>query len=306
MMKKISTLVISSLGLVALASGCAVDAVESEELLGTEEQEAVVCSNDQATNALIAALAVNMAKEVGSWDTRPYLSSDGYKLSLTSAAFTKCNSRGAPGCPVTSSLLLLQTGGSGLQYGGVQLTDPNVFRSRLMSYHGDQVNCYADTVRNGDSQSQNCPAESHELTLYSTVSQSTACVGGKDFWFKAKYVAPHPMAGQPLSGTDAAQLRNALKWAGGNQNPWLAFEVDPNVVGDVKIDPIEGSTSNGTSSTGAADVALNPVWATNPAPGWWKCDNINDMSKLNMPCTCNGQQRTWKTAVLSGYLSCKL
>lgn len=298
MMKKVSTLVISSLGLVALASGCAVDAVESEELLGTEDMEAQVCSNDQATNALIAALAVMAGKEAGTWDSRVIFWSDGYKLNLTSAAYSRCSARGKAGCPVMSSLLGYQTGGSGSQWGGAQVTDPNVFRSRLMSYYNNQVNCYTDTNNNGDSQPQNCPRESHDLNHYNTTTSWTTCVGGKDFWFKATYAG----TSTPLSGTDAAQLKNTLHWAGGNQNPYLAFEVDPNVVGDVKIDPIDGGTGAGSSGTGACDAALNPVWINNA----WKCDNSTDMNKLGLCCTCNGQQRSWKAALMSGQYQCKI
>ena len=217
-------------------------------------------------------------------DSRVLFSSDGYKLSLTTAALTRCSNNGKPGCPVMSSLLGYQTGGSGSQWGGAQITDPNVFRSRLMSYYNNQVNCYIDTQNNGDSQPQNCPRESHDLNHYSTTTSWTTCVGGD----------PHHRR-EP-------RLRNALHWAGGNQNPYLAFEVDPNVAGDVKIDPIDGGTGAGSSGTGACDAALNPVWIN----GAWKCDNSTDSNKLGLCCTCNGQQRTWKAALMAGQYQCKL
>lgn len=319
MMKKISTLVISSLGLMALASGCAVDAVESEELLGTEEQEAVVCSNDQATNSIIAGMAVVMAREVGRWQAKTDLTKTSVQIcyswgcqstdivALTQAAKDRCAARGAGQCKDLQNLLNLQTGGSGIQFGGVTLTDPGVLRNRLVSYYGNQKNCYDDTARNGDSQAQNCPAENHELEMYWATTSGSTCAGGKDYHYKAKYAAGHPKAGQPLSGTDAAQLRNTLKWAGemGNGgNEFLKFEanMDPNVEGDVKIDPDDNTTGGSGSGSGACEAAANPVWVNNA----FKCDNTNVAKTIGTCCTCNGEQRSWKAAFQSGFFACKL
>jgi hypothetical protein len=326
MMKKISTLVISSLGLVALASGCAVDAVESEELLGTEEQEAVVCSNDQATNSIVAGMAVVAAREIGRWQAKTDLTKTSVLIqyswgsmwsdvvALTQEAKNRCNARKAAGvpdvttdCKTLQDLLNLQTSGSGVQFGGVTLTDPGVLRNRLVSYYDNQKNCYDDTARNGDNQPQNCPKESHELEMYWATTSGSTCAGGKDYHYKAKYAAGHPKAGQPLSGTDAAQLRNTLKWAGemGNGgNEFLKFEanIDPNVEGDVKIDPDDNTTGGSGSGSGACEAAANPVWS-NPL-GMMKCDNTNIAKTVGTCCTCNGEQRVWKTAVQPGLFRC--
>lgn len=311
MMKKISTLVISSLGLVALASGCAVEAMDSEQL-GTEEQEAVVCSNDQATNALIASMAVVMGREVGRWDPRQDLAqvpftSDGWTrdiIALTSAAKNRCSSRGYGQCTVLQGLLNLQVVGAGMQFGGATLNDPNVLRSRMISYYTSQKSCIDDTARNGDSQPQNCPAESNELAKYRDSMSGSTCAGGKDYWYKATYAAGHPLAGKPLSGTDSAQLKNNLLWAGGTQNPYLSFESDPAVAGDVKVDPLDGTTGGSGSGSGQVDVAMNPVLIN----GRYKCDDTNEDKSVptNRPCTCNGQARTWKVATTAGFWSCKL
>jgi hypothetical protein len=132
----------------------------------------------------------------------------------------------------------------------------------------------------------------------------STCAGGKDYWYKARYAAGHPMAGQPLSGTDSQQLKNNLKWAGGNQNPYLAFEADPYVAGDVKVDPLDGTTGGTSSGSGSCDVAANPVWNVNK----WTCDITNDAKTIGACCTCNGQQRTWKTAVgqPAGWFACRI
>lgn len=309
MIKKFSTLVIGALGVVSLASGCGMEAVESEEL-GTEELEAQVCSNDQATNALIASMAVVMGREVGRWDPRQdlakvWVNPDGWNrevVALTTAAKNRCSSRGYGQCTVLQNLLNLQTSGSGLQFGGAQLTDPNVLRSRMISYYDSQKTCIDDTARNGDSQAQNCPAESNELNKYKDTTSGSTCAGAKDFWYKATYAAGHPMAGKPLSGTDSAQLKNNLKWAGGTQNPYLSFESDPNVAGDVKIDPDDNTTGTSGSGSGACEAAANPVWVNNA----WKCDNTNNPKTIGSCCTCNGQSRSWKAAFQTGFYQCKL
>jgi hypothetical protein len=320
MMKKISTLVISSLGLVALASGCAVDAVESEELLGTEEQEAQVCSNDQATNAIAASMAVVMAREVGRWDPRQDLTKTSIQIcyswgcqwtdivALTQAAKNRCTSRGyvinnVP-CGKLQGLLDLQVYGAGAQFGGASLTDAGVLRNRLVSYYNDQKNCIDDTARNGDGQAQNCPAESNELAKYKDTMSGSTCAGSKDFWYKATYAAGHAMAGQPLSGPDSQQLKNNLKWAGGVQNPYLAYEADPNVAGDVKVDPLDGTTGDGSSGSGSCEVAANPVWNGTRNV----CDITNDSKVMYSCCTCGGQQRSWKQAVGQpvGWFACRL
>jgi hypothetical protein len=305
MMKKISTLVISSLGLVALASGCAVDAVESEELLGTEDLEAQVCSNDQAVNAIAASMAVVMAREVGRWDPGQDLTKTwvlrNYSwgsqwaeiVALTQAAKDRCDDRGYGQCNKLQGLLNLQVYGAGAQFGGAELSDVNVLSSRMVSYYNDQKNCIDDTARNGDGQPQNCPKESNELDKYKSTTSGSTCAGSKDFWYKATYAAGHPMAGQPLSGTDSQQLKNNLKWAGGTQNPYLAYEADPNVAGDVKVDPLDGTTGDGTSGSGSCEVAANPVWKVNK----YVCDITNDAKTIGACCSCGGQQRTWKLAV---------
>jgi len=64
-MKTTST-IIGALGLMALASGCAVEMNAPEENVGTNE-EAVVCSNDGATFAVLAGAAVASANEIKRW-----------------------------------------------------------------------------------------------------------------------------------------------------------------------------------------------------------------------------------------------
>jgi hypothetical protein len=313
MMKKISAVMISSLGLVALASGCAVDAVESEDL-GTEEQGAVVCENDQATNSIIAGMAVVMAREVGRWQPKTDLAlvpNDWTgRIQLTSAAIARCNdrkNRGVAGananCSDMQNLLSLQSGSAGLQFGGVTMSDPEILRLRLLSYWDRQRNCDYDP--NGDQgRADQCPAENHELTMYRATTTGSTCAGGKDFWYKATYAAGHPKAGQPLSATDAAQLRNRLKWAGEapgtGTNPYLQFELDPNVAGDIKIDPNDNTVGGSSGSTGVCEAAANPVWVNNA----WKCDTTNVAKTIGSCCSCNGEQRNWKAAIRSGFYAC--
>jgi hypothetical protein len=313
MIKKISALVISSLGVVALSSGCAVDAVESEELLGTEEQEAQVCSNDQATNAIISTMAVVVAREVGRWQPKTDLKMDAssnWNLALTSTAIARCNdrkNRNVPGanynCKDTANLLALQWGSAGMQFGGAQMTNDAILQQRLYSYWNNQMNCSND--QNGDQgQAHQCPGESHELTMYRATTSGSTCAGGKDYWYKATYAAGHPKAGQALSVADATQVRNNLKWAGesgGGGNPYLQYELDPNVPGDIKVDPLDENTGGGTGSTGGIEAAVNPVWFNN---SYWKCDNTNVTKTIGAACSCGGTQRSWKAAIKPGFFHC--
>jgi hypothetical protein len=283
-------------------------------------------------------MAVVAAREMGRWEAKTDLTKTSVLIqyswgsqwsdiiALTPAAKAQCNLRkyGNPNavppippkpeasqikhdCGGVQELLNLQTMGSGLQFGGVTLTDPGVLRNRLVSYYDNQKNCYDDTARNGDAQAQNCPKENHELEMYWATTSGSTCAGGKDYHYKARYAAGHPKAGQPLSGTDAAQLRNTLKWAGemgSGGNEFLKFEanMDPNVEGDVKIDPDDNTTGGTGTSAPNCEAAANPVWSS--TLGMMKCDNTNIAKTVGACCTCNGEQRVWKTAPAPGMFRC--
>jgi hypothetical protein len=205
-----------------------------------------------------------------------------------------------------NKLLALQKNeAAGMFFGGSELSDPGVLRSRLYSYWDRQNICNNNPDQGRADQ---CPAEDHELSNYRESTSGSTCAGGKDSWFKAVYAAGHPKAGQPLNSADAAQLRNRLKWAGeapgtgGNQ--YLQFEQDPNVAGDVKIDPLDGTTGGGSSGSGAIDIALNPVWKANSAQ--WVCDATNENKTIGAACSCNNINRTWQQKpLMSGWYICK-
>lgn len=305
MMKKVSALVIGSLAVTALASGCAVDAVESEDLVGTEEQQAQVCSNDQATNAILASMAVAMGREVRRWQPKTDLQFN-YGTGMLELSATGKGRCANGDCVTMNKLLALQKPeAAGMNFGGTELSDPGVLRSRLWSYWDRQTICNNNPDQGRADQ---CPAESHELSNYRESTSGSTCAGGKDSWFKAVYAAGHPMAGKPLSSTDAAQLRNTLKWAGeapgtgGNQ--YLQFEQDPYVTGDVKIDPLDGTTGGNSSTSGAVDVALNPVWKSSTST--WVCDATDETKYIGQPCTCNGINRSWQQKpLMQGWFVCK-
>jgi hypothetical protein len=313
MFKKISTLTLGALGLVTLASACSVEMDAPVEELGTEEEAAQVCSNNEATNSIIAAMATVMAREEGRWQPKTDLVMDAtsnWYLALTQTARDRCNARKAAGvagattnCKDLTNLLALQWGSAGMQFGGAQITNDGMLQQRIWSYFDNQKNCFNDPNPDQNQPNQ-CPAESHELTMYRTSMTGNTCAGGLDYWYKAKYAAGHPLAGQPLSAADAAQVRNNLKWAGeagASGNSYLQFELDPNVLGDIKIDPLDENTGGGTGSTGGVEAALNPVWFNS---SYWKCDNTNIEKTIGAACSCGGTQRSWKAAIKAGFFSC--
>lgn len=303
MMKKISAVVIGSLGLVALASGCAVDAVESEEFLGTDQEAA--CSNDQSTNAIIAAMAVAAANELKRWLPMRDLEwnhSTG-QLQLSQYGRARCPivgydsaGKAIKNCEVLNELLALQKPeAAGMNFGGSTLNDPGVLRSRLYSYWDRQVVC---SSRPDNGRGDDCPVEAHDLKFDRyEISQST-CAGSKDFWYHAYYMGTTTN----LNSTDAAQLKNQLLWAGGTSNPFLTFD---NVGANVKIDPLDGTTGGDSSGSGSTDVAANAVWKETPAPARWVCDATNVNKTIGAACTCNGLNRTWqKKPLMNGWFVC--
>lgn len=306
-MKKFTTLTLGALSLVALASGCSVDTATTEEV-GTN-QEAAICSNDQATFAVMASFAVGMAKDTRRWLPMRDLqwnNSTG-KLEMSTAGKDRCWVPGDPvdssgkkikNCKAMNTLLRLQDdSSSGMQFAGASLS-PGVLRSRLYAYWQRQVTC-STAPDNGAG--DNCPWERHDLVFSGTATGANTCTGGLDYWYHAYYGDTTTN----LSSSDAAQLKNQLIWAGGtvingvSENPFLAFD---SVGGNVKIDPVEGTTGGSGSGSGSCEVAANPVWVNNA----YRCDNTNVTKTIGSCCSCGGQNRTWKAALSAGWFACKL
>jgi hypothetical protein len=314
-MKKFTTLTLGALSLVALASACNADVGDAQEELGTSEEAVTACTNDQATFAVMASMAAAAAKDMKRWLPGRDLqwNSSTWKLELSQYGRARCpvvgyDSAGAPikECKAFNCWLSLQNDtAQGMQFGG-QALDVGVLRNRMYSYWQRQTTCLS---RPDNGFGDDCPAERHDLVMSGTVPSNT-CAGGVDIWYHAYYGDTT----MNLSATDAAQLKNQLLWAGGTDNPFLAFDSS---AGNVKLDPFDappggGSGTGGTSGSASALAAPNPVWKTVGGVTAWYCDAVTPTSmgyesvNTDVACTCNGINRLWKPKPLSnGFFVCK-
>ena len=293
-MKKFSRLRVGAWTLVALASGCGQETMHGPSEEVSTIQQALVCSNDQATFAVLASMANAAARDLRRWLPKRDLqwNSTTSKLELSAFGRARCplNSSGVKECRTMNSLLALQNDAAqGLQFAGQPL-DVGVLRSRLFAYWDRQRTCF-DRPDNGSG--DDCPAELHDLVFSHSAVSSTTCAGGQDFWYHAYYAG----TSTNLAPADAAQLKNQLIWAGGPDNPFLAFD---QVSGDVKIDPVEPPAGGGGSGGGSCTVA------TNCLPQIGKCDATNNpQTVVGSCCVCCGQNRTWRPSLMAGWFVCK-
>jgi hypothetical protein len=276
-MKKITTLTLGAMSLMALAAGCTVEAVEAPgEEIATNE-EALVCSNEQAVNSVLASMATAAAQDMRRWlpDRDLYMSNG--ELKMTSYATGRCplNSSGVKECKRMKAALALQDWDMhGMIIAG-QALDVGVLRSRVATQFQRQMDCINRPDNNA---ADNCPAEYHDLTFTSSVAG--AC--GKDYWFHASKQNSNP----PVNLQLPAQLKNMLIWAGYPENPYLAFD---SVGDDVKIDPpVEGDPTAGSGSgsceqlvqysSGACGAVLNATNNTRTIGSCCKCGTGPNMT----------------------------
>jgi hypothetical protein len=295
-MKKITTLALGALGLVSLASACNVEVGETPEQTGNTQESA--CDNSQATNAVMATMAVGAANNMRRWlpqrdmmivipdATKPW----DRRIALSQYAYPRCTSDNRQ-CKVMNQLLSLQADdAAGMQFGGAAL-DPGSLRSRLIAAWDAQMTCIN---RPDNHTGDDCPVEYHDLT-FSYKQPNSTCFGGFDYWYHASKQNSNP----PQMLSYPAQLKNMLIWAGYPNNPYLAFDTQGD---DVKIDPVEGGTGSSGSGSGSCMVAANPVTVN----GVLKCDSNNDPTIVSGACcTCGGQNRTWQPAPKAGFFACK-
>lgn len=289
-MKK--TLTLSSFGLVALAAACSVDTAAPEEVASGEE--AIVCSNDAATNAIIAGMAVAAAKDMRrwlpfrdfqcegpSWMVGPDANGDGladtpgkcirqssngqFKISLSPKAFPRCQDNPATSlneyrqCYNIRALLELQNDAATGMYFGGQRLDAGVLRSRLASYWDRQAIC---VNRPDNHTGDDCPVEAHDMVFSYKQQSQTTCQGGNDYWFHAYKMGTTSPLQYP------AQLKNMLLWAGLGENPFLAFDTQGD---DVKLDPSGGLNDGDNGTSSGSCLALCSKYSTTPVTGCCTC-----------------------------------
>lgn len=270
-MNKTTTFVLTAVGLMALASACSVDATLSEELITSGEEAA--CANPQATNAVMAGMAVAAARELKRWQPGRDLVwnwSSGM-LELTSHGRSRCGGS----CPNLQGLLDMQKStAQGTLIGGSAL-DVGTLRSRLQALFDRQMVC---NNRPDNHKADDCPVESHDLAF----SSMTPGECDTDVWFHAY------KAGTTSPLQYPAQLKNQLLWAGYPDNPYLAFDVQGD---DVKIDPTAGLNEGGTTVTPDCQIA---------------CTKYSTRSLVGQCCSCNGWSKKFIRSSFSyNYYVCR-
>jgi hypothetical protein len=311
-MNKTITLTFGALSL-AFAAGCNVDVAETPEAeeIGSNT-EAVYCSNDQATAAIQAGMAVAAANEMRRWNPRRDLecsgwnvgvdyitgttagtppdglvdypgkcirgpnTEDGYsqfRVGLSPKAWPRCPNRN---CRNMYALLRLQDdSANGMVFGG-QALSPGVLRSRLEADWGAQFTCIN---RPDNGQGDNCPIEDHDLVFQYKATSSATCDNGFDYWYKAWKMGTTNV---PL--TKPAQLRNLLLWAGHGHNQFLQFYGSG---ADVKIDPT-GGTAEGSSTTSGSCTVVSYNASVNRCGAVYSATNLTGAC-----CQCNGVNKVF-------------
>lgn len=322
-MNKKSNIVLGALGLVALASACSVEMGEPQEF-AEETSEALVCSNESATNVVMAGIAASAALEMKRWlPERDFVMNNG-KLEVSQWGTARCPRYRSNGtiadpsdtsvpknCKFTKNWLRLQDdAAAGMIIEGEAL-NPSPLRSRIVSYWDRQMICNS---RPDNGQGDNCPVEYHDLEF--TVKAPGAC--GDDFYFHAYKMGTK----ENLNAVDAAQLKNKLIFAGYPDNPYLNFASKPangvpiasNYAGDVRLDPGGNSQGGGTTGSGSAGVyQVNPNTTNSPfctssiAEG--AVSDANVAAALGAQCQCMTSPAqavtTFKQAAVPGWLKCR-
>jgi hypothetical protein len=275
---------------VALAAACSVDTTAAPEEVGSTE-EALVCSNDAATNAVIAAMAVAAGKDFrrflpfrdfeceGPSNIGTDANYDGlvdrpgqcirwasqFKIKISPKGFPRCQDDPNTSlneyrqCYNTRALLDLQNDAATGMYFAGQRLDAGVLRSRLYSYWQRQETC---VNRPDNHAGDDCPVEYHDLYFRNKVP-SVSCAGGSDYWFDAwKMGSPGVSLAYPW------QLKNMLLWAGQGENPWLAFDAQ----GDgVKLDPGGGMNDGDNGTSSGSCLALCSKYSLTAVTGCCTC-----------------------------------
>jgi hypothetical protein len=256
---------------------------DSEEIeLGSLEQGLHSCATPDGANAVMAAIAVAAAQDLGRW--RAGLDFEVYNstIRLTSGTGSDGKPRGKSRCSggVCSRIepllamqhdsarnqVYLQAESSGTKV----LVDPPALRTRTVAKLQEQMNKDRD-MKDGDT--YQAPKTPHKLTGAGTASLQ-GC--GPHFKFNVAFDATTTTP-KPLP----AQLKWSLSFAD-QQNGWVDFRDLGNNV--VAIDPTYGLNEGSTTTSGSCEVACTKVSSTN-AEG--KC------------CSCSGATKGFKRSAFS-------
>ena len=255
---------------------------EAEIELGELEQGIHNCANPDGTNAVLAALAVAAAQDLGRWNAGVDFDVAGDRIALASGTGPdgkpKGSSRCGGNCRRIAPLLALQNdNATGVYVQGETsntkvLVNPSALRSRMKAKLEEQRTV---DVNAKDGTLNLAPKTGHSLTANGTASNLGGC--GPHFKFNVAFDAttttPKPVP---------AQLRYKLYFAD-QANGWVDFRDLGNNV--VAIDPTYGLNEGSTSTAGSCEIA---------------CTKVSPSSNLaNVCCSCGGVNKTFKQSPFS-------
>jgi hypothetical protein len=274
-MRKLISCFAVTTALAALASACAVEAPTEEEMnLGTAEEAS--CTNPEGTNAMIAALAVAIGRELKRWQiTTDFRLVAGPNwqtfMELTPTGLAQCSN----GCANVKALLFFQDArydGQVVFPGGIKLSS-YAYASRLVAGYGEQKVCEGRPPNNTDP--NNCFAEQHKLSLAYT-SPGPCDV---NYTFNAR----NPSGGMLQK---PALLKNKLLWTG-TTNPYVAFTSTNSTV---TIDPTWGLNETDNTTSGSCQTVCTKISTTTNFVG--KC------------CAVSGKTGTMKQGANAATYKC--
>jgi hypothetical protein len=275
-----------------LASACAVDMpADEQENAGSDHQALVNCSNPEGTNAMIAALAVAVANELGRWN----VTTDFQKvtngnwqtvLGLSPAGLSRCSSRGHS-CPNIKALLFFQDTryDNYIRFPGNVKLSAYSYVARLTAGFDAQKICEDRAKINPPKPGQvpssdTCYAEEHLLTLTGTAP------GGCDMNFT--YNATTPSGGLLVY---PQLLKNKLIWAndGGSAqvlNPYIQFT---STARSVTVDPTSDFNQPGSASGGSCLTT---------------CQKFSTSNISGNCCTCSGNSGVFELSPTANFYKC--
>jgi hypothetical protein len=305
-MNKFASVVSLALASAGIASGCAVDSVDSGNPEAVETYEGAVCAQNPSDNAL-AAMFANLAATMAIEFKRMQFTQDleiyrgAYNQEMLRIKSSSLGLCGASACKGTKAILAFQNPQSKpfIFANGAQL-DPWAFSSRLVPGYRGQKNC-EDRARNGDSSA--CVAEPHYFELSATTPLSPVCgIGGLNLLsFKTSKADANGNKLNPEQRlNDASKLQRLFLWTDTDQtlpvnmNDFMQFSVSSDGL-YTNFDPGEGSypppgtsgscgtsllkfsytsiTGTCCSYNGGTNMSYQPYIIQPDGSGYWKCQN---------------------------------
>jgi hypothetical protein len=272
--------------------------------LASLEQGIHNCANPDGTNAVMAALAVASAQELGRWRAGLDFQVNGDRIGLASGSDSSGQPRGrnrcSDGCKGIDALLALQNDNAmGVYVQGETsntkvLVHPGALRSRMKAKLEEQMSRDAEmkdgdltkvaktnhTLTNaGSTDLGGCgPHFQFNVQFDTTTTTTTTTTTYQSWGRRGSYGSGSTTTAQPL----ARQLENSLYFAD-QANGWVDFRDLGNNV--VAIDPTYGLNEGSSTSAGACEVA---------------CTKVSTKSDISGGCcSCGGASKAFKRSAFS-------